>query len=401
MSRSHRSTRSPFTRALFCLAALGSSCVPVSLLAADTVTGVSGPPFLRDEAFHSTTSSVEAEREYFASQIEFKTLQLSPEARIALAPARRTAVGLIIDRAADGGLQIYLDRDSDWSLDDEQPVPMLREGDDLVARFEGAADTELLAIAVTPPHDGPPSDFRVYRSTAREGTIQVRELELPFRLNAYAGNYTSGGVCIDLNGDGTLDLDEDSEECLDSFEPYVTIFGQHYRYAVALDGDHLKLRPTNHPASWSHVLPVSGRAPGFAFKDLHGNRRHLRDYRGHVVLLEFWGVQCVTNVEQKSALIKAYDRHYARGLEIIGIAYGEAKDVREYVAERKIRWPQSPQGDREHIFDLYRVHWYPAYVLIGRDGRLIGRFDSVEDVTTELEAAVEDPASPGPTLKPH
>ena len=161
-------------------------------------------------------------------------------------------------------------------------------------------------------------------------------------------------------GDGKVDQDLYPDECLGSSHSYVTIFGDYYRYAVAPDGDHLKLWPAKHPGGWSHALPIGKRAPGFAFTDLHGTRRHLRDYRGRVILLDFWGTWCIPCVEQMPALVDLYDRHHVRGLEIIGIAYDEAANLREHVEELNYRWPQSPQGERKHIFDLYRVDSFPT-----------------------------------------
>lgn len=63
------------------------------------------------------------------------------------------------------------------------------------------------------------------------------------------------------------------------------------------------------------------------------------------------------------------------GVEIIGINGEDAEGpLRAFLAEKHMTWPQTIQDtDDGPIHKLYRVGSFPAYYLIGRDGKLASR----------------------------
>lgn len=111
-------------------------------------------------------------------------------------------------------------------------------------------------------------------------------------------------------------------------------------------------------------------APEFSLKDLHGQKVSLKDYRGKLVLLNFWATYCEPCREEMPDLMALYDAYKAKDVVVVGISLDEtgAAAVRPFVEALKIGYPIL-LGD-SGIFTRYRGFGTPMTVLIGRDGKL-------------------------------
>ena len=68
------------------------------------------------------------------------------------------------------------------------------------------------------------------------------------------------------------------------------------------------------------------------------------------------------------------ERHKDDSFALIGINTGDSpKAYREGVEEYGVTWLSAYQGDKAPIADLYKVRGYPTYVLIGPDGKILGK----------------------------
>lgn len=135
-------------------------------------------------------------------------------------------------------------------------------------------------------------------------------------------------------------------------------------------------------------LTIGSTAPDFAFTDLEGKSRRLSDYRGEVVLLDFWGAWCAPCVPEAPKLVAAYEKCPDRGFEIVGI---DTIDTREkvlgFISTHKMRWTQTMEAEKGPIQTLYRVSGFPSYFLIGPDGAIkVGVTGSSIDLDRELPA---------------
>jgi len=113
------------------------------------------------------------------------------------------------------------------------------------------------------------------------------------------------------------------------------------------------------------------KAPDFELKDVSGKAVRLSDYRGKVVLLDFWATWCgPCNIE--IPWFEDFQRKYKdRGFEVLGVSMDDDgwKAITPFVAEKKINY-RIVLGD-DMTGDQYGgVEALPTTFVIDRDGRI-------------------------------
>ena len=114
--------------------------------------------------------------------------------------------------------------------------------------------------------------------------------------------------------------------------------------------------------------------PDFSATDLDGKPISLQDYRGKVVLLDFWAVWNGFCVGEMLRIKKIYDTYKDQGFDIIGVSLDtDETKLRNYLNENDIPWRQIYSGlERQSpLAQQYDVRSIPARWLIDRDGKLI------------------------------
>lgn len=116
------------------------------------------------------------------------------------------------------------------------------------------------------------------------------------------------------------------------------------------------------------------RAPSFRLKDLRGRTVRLDQFKGKVVMLNFWATWCPPCRAEMPDLVRLQREYGERGLQIAGITYPpeRASRVRRLAAELKINYPLL-FGTRK-VASLYDVEEIlPVTVIIDREGRVRDR----------------------------
>lgn len=75
------------------------------------------------------------------------------------------------------------------------------------------------------------------------------------------------------------------------------------------------------------------------FTDLNGRPRQLNEWRGRVVVLNFWATWCAPCREEIPMFIAARSEYASYGVEIIGIGIDQADKIAEFAAQMKIDYP--------------------------------------------------------------
>jgi peroxiredoxin len=122
-------------------------------------------------------------------------------------------------------------------------------------------------------------------------------------------------------------------------------------------------------------------APDFSLPDLTGGQVKLSDYRGKVVLLDFWATWCDPCREEIPHFIQLQNKYRDQGLQIIGISMDDGPEpVRDYYERFHMNYPVV-MGNAK-IGELYGgILGLPIAFVLRRDGRVDGRHIGATDIS--------------------
>ena len=110
--------------------------------------------------------------------------------------------------------------------------------------------------------------------------------------------------------------------------------------------------------------------------DLEGRVQPVEQWRGRVVLVNFWATWCAPCREEIPILIRLQDKYGAKGLQLVGIAIDQPEKVRPYAAEMRMNFPILVGGaDTIELTRTLgnRAGVLPFTVILRRDGSIASR----------------------------
>lgn len=295
----------------------------------------------------------------------------------------------ILDGDAKQGYILYADLNGNGDLADDKPQGFINDSgkhslllkQTVTEKIDGRDESypvelKLEVDSVTRPGQNDPQlALKIYSRSLRRGVIRIGGRDVAFALGGSQGVYNWEYNCVyfDLNGDGQLDMSTpQSPEIYFVMDKYVTLAGASYEFTVDRLGRSLSLKPIAEKLPDRPTLQPGSAAPEFSFTDIDGKTHRLSDYRGKVVLLDFWGVWCAPCVAEAPKLASIYKKLHENGFAVIGIHMGNAiAALREFIAEKGMTWAQAIEEARGTLHQLFRVNGWPTYYLIGKDGTIL------------------------------
>jgi len=120
-------------------------------------------------------------------------------------------------------------------------------------------------------------------------------------------------------------------------------------------------------------LAVGTKPFAVAAKDLNGKPLTLAQYKGKVVLMDFWATWCGPCVGEMPNVIAAYKKYHAQGFEIVGVSLDQSRPaLTGFIAQNKMPWRQvfDGKGWGSAVPREYGVQAIPFGLLIGRNGKI-------------------------------
>jgi peroxiredoxin len=217
-----------------------------------------------------------------------------------------------------------------------------------------------------------------------ELVIGEKKLQVAMQDSQGAGEFQIGGerirsplVWIDVNGNGKSDprerMSPNQGFVLDGFRWAITNLTPAGAFQVVAVG---KAEQGEKKPEGPDLSP-GNKAPAFTAKTVDGKEIHFPDdYKGKVVLMDFWATWCGPCVKELPNVVKTYTDYHDKGLEVLGISLDAAnaeEKLTAFTKKKNMPWPQVYDGKywNAEVAKLYGIQAIPHMLLVDGDTGLI------------------------------
>lgn len=133
------------------------------------------------------------------------------------------------------------------------------------------------------------------------------------------------------------------------------------------------------------LLKMGALAPDWTLSDAHGQSHSLSEYRGKIVVLDFWASWCGPCAWLMPKMQSIHEKYGERNVVVLGINTWENGDAGASMSKHRCTYPMLLNGEK--IAPQYGVELLPAVYVIGPAGEVLyahcGIESNVEAVVTK------------------
>jgi thiol-disulfide isomerase/thioredoxin len=142
-------------------------------------------------------------------------------------------------------------------------------------------------------------------------------------------------------------------------------------------------------------LDLPGKAMEVKGKTHDGKDFDVAQYKGKVVLVDFWATWCGPCMQEMPHVQELYDEYHNKGFEVVGVSLDrDRKDLTQFLEESKVPWIQLfPEGDEtpapnHPLAMMYGVNAIPTAILMDREGLVVSLNARGDELTQQLEKLI-------------
>lgn len=343
-----------------------------------------------------------------------------------------SGVHFVIDEPDGKPASLYIDANRNGDLTDDAPVEWKGR---VTKGKDGKPDTTMYsgsAVIDIGEKDKPfPASISMYRFDRNDPSrAALKSTLLYYNDYAYQGEVTLGGtsykvmlndamakgdfrgatlaadapetarsgvsLLIDVNGNGKF---ESRGEQFDIARPF-NIGGTTYEVSgMARDGSSFRIVKSSRTVA--EIAPPPDHSIGkpiTAFEAVDTQGKPVKfpgDYKGKIVLIDFWATWCGPCMKEMPNVVKAYAKHHENGFEILGVSLDNEKSVAnmpDVMAKAGMTWRQIADGKywKAEVAQKYVINSIPATFLVdGTTGKILGANLRGEALDSAIEKALD------------
>lgn len=129
-------------------------------------------------------------------------------------------------------------------------------------------------------------------------------------------------------------------------------------------------------------------APGFTLQNLIADDVSLSDYRGKLVLLNFWATWCMPCRQEMPGMERLWQRYRDKGFAVLAVSTdeGASSRVKSFVKRLQLSFPVVLDPEST-VSDRYQVSGLPVSYLIDQEGRIAAKVTGSADWMSEKSIA--------------